>query len=367
MRRKSEVPSVSLWLLSVILLVGALALAATPTPACCPARPISGKPVVNADQSVVLIWDEATKTEHFIRRASFQGDATDFGFVVPSPSQPELSESGNEAFPYLQKITEPEHRKAPRSGGSVGCGCGLKTASMAKGDAQPAVRVLEEKVVAGYKASVLEADSSAALVRWFKDHGYAFSPEVEAWAKPYVEGKWKFTALKIDKPRDAEGAAQVGTQALRLSFKTDRPLFPYREPNPEKDAEAVGAKHRLLRIYFISDAKYFGELKAPANWTGQTVWAGEIEAKQRAAVLELLNLPPTTGPAKWWLTEFEDDWPYRDAPSDVYFVRGGNQNPVRRPPIYEYTSVPWPADGAVYLLAFALVMPPVFRRFRRAS
>jgi hypothetical protein len=364
MRRKSEVPSVSLWLLSVILLVGALALAATPTPACCPARPISGKPIVNADQSVVLIWDEATKTEHFIRKASFKGEAADFGFVVPSPSQPELSESGNEAFPYLQKITEPAHLKAPRSGGSVGCGCGLKTASMAKGEAQPAVRVLEEKVVAGYKASVLEADTSAGLVRWFKEHGYAFSPEVEAWAKPYVEAKWKFTALKIDKPRDAEGAAQVGTQALRLSFKTDRPLFPYREPNPEKDAEAVGAKHRLLRIYFVSDARYKGELKA-ANWTGQVAWAGELDAKQRAAVLEFLKLPPTTGPAEWWLTEFEDDWPYREAPSDVYFSRDREQTPVRRPPIYEYSSAPWPADGAVYLLAFAVAMPPVFRRIRR--
>ncbi len=366
MRRKTEAKYLALWPLSVFVLVGALALSSTPTPACCPARPISGKPVVNADQTVILIWDPATKTEHFIRKASFKGEAADFGFVVPSPSQPELSESGNEAFPYLQKLTEPERKKAPRSGGSVGCGCGMKTAGPLAAKSRPEVRMLEEKVVAGYKASVLEADSSVALVRWFKEHGYAFSPEVEAWAKPYVEAKWKFTALKIDKPRDAEDAARVGTQALRLSFKTDRPLFPYREPNPEKDAEAVGAKHRLLRIYFLSDTKYKGEMNAAA-WTGKVAWAGQLDAKQRAAVLELLNLPPTTGPAEWWLTEFEDEWPYRDAPSDVYFVRDREQSPVRRPPIYEYTSAPWPADGTVYLLAFAVAMPPLFRRFRRAS
>src|SRR5215813_10676147 len=82
-------------------------LAARPAPACCPAPP-SGKPVVNADQTVILIWDAATKTQHFIRQASFKSEADDFGFLVPSPSQPELDESGNEAFAVFRKLTEPE-------------------------------------------------------------------------------------------------------------------------------------------------------------------------------------------------------------------------------------------------------------------
>src|SRR5215813_1786031 len=80
--------------------------------ACCTAPP-SGKPVVNADQTVIMIWDTATKTQHFIRQASFKSEADDFGFLVPSPSQPELSESGNEAFPFLLKLTEPETKKLP--------------------------------------------------------------------------------------------------------------------------------------------------------------------------------------------------------------------------------------------------------------
>jgi hypothetical protein len=52
------------------------------TPACCPVPP-SGKPVVNADQTVIMIWDAATKTQHFIRQASFKSAADDFGFLVP--------------------------------------------------------------------------------------------------------------------------------------------------------------------------------------------------------------------------------------------------------------------------------------------
>jgi len=80
------------WTLS---LAGALLLAvvaASLVVACCPAPP-SGKPVVNADQTVIIIWDAATQTQHFIRKASFKSEADDFGFLVPTPSQPQLEES----------------------------------------------------------------------------------------------------------------------------------------------------------------------------------------------------------------------------------------------------------------------------------
>src|SRR5581483_8027308 len=115
--------------------------------ACCPAPP-SGKPVVNADQTVIILWDAAAKKEHFIRQASFKSDADDFGFLIPSPSQPELDESGNEAFGVLRKLTEPEIQKQPRPSGGIGCGCsagpgGIKSAA-------PAVNVLEQKLVAGF-------------------------------------------------------------------------------------------------------------------------------------------------------------------------------------------------------------------------
>src|SRR5713101_4310128 len=82
-------------------------------PGCCAVGP-KGKPVVNADQTVIIIWDAAAKMQHFIRKASFKSEADDFGFLVPSPSQPELEESGNEAFPFLLKLTEPEIKNVAR-------------------------------------------------------------------------------------------------------------------------------------------------------------------------------------------------------------------------------------------------------------
>lgn len=353
----------------VLLLAALLAqsLALAPAPACCPAPP-SGKPVVNADQTVILLWDPATKTEHFIRQASFKADADDFGFLVPSPSKPQLDESGNDAFPHLQKLTEPEHKKMPRPS-NVSCGCGgVKMAAdrAAPGGANQ-VTVLDQKRVAGFDAVVLEASDAEALVGWLKDHGYAFSPQVKAWAKPYIDDGWKITALKVARDKKQKADNTVAASSLRISFKTDRPLFPYREPDPETSAKTLGATHRLLRIYFIADARFRGELTRESPWTGKVAWADKIKPEDRTRTLALLKLPETTGPAEWWMTEFEDDWPYRAAPADVYFSRDTDQHTIHRPPIIEYVAAPYPTDATVYVLAALLLLMPLVRRFSRAS
>src|SRR5882762_5467895 len=83
----------------------------------------SGKPIMNADQTVIILWDAAQQKQHFIRKASFATEEQDFGFIIPSPSEPELSESGNEAFDTLKKLTEPEVIKKSRLSEGISCGC----------------------------------------------------------------------------------------------------------------------------------------------------------------------------------------------------------------------------------------------------
>ena len=115
----------------------------------------------------------------------------------------------------------------------------------------------------------------------------------------------------------------------------------------------------MLRIFFIAEARYEGDFPydevmkrhhdqmqidpiffpvvipfPPANyvgsWTGRVAWAGKIKPADRQKLLEHLKLPDSTGPAEWWLTEFEDDWPYKLAPEDVYFRRAKTQEPLKR-------------------------------------
>ncbi len=292
-----------------------------------------GNAVVNADQKVILLWDQANQTQHFIRQANFRAEGESVGFLVPTPTRPQLEESGNDAFPYLASITAPKEPMNFR----IPIGCSVVSTN------SYGVRVIEEKTVAGYETVVLAADSGKGLIAWLNDHGYAYTREAAAWAEPYLATGWFMTAMKIAKPSQ-DSSTRQGTElaaaALRISFKTDRPLFPYREPNSRASAASLGVARRLLRIYFVAEARYEGHFSSGQLWSGNTLWSRPLSNGQRSELLQKLQLPATTGPAKFWLTEFTDSWPYGIAPGDVYFRPaaiqrkiGANSTPVTTDPL----------------------------------
>jgi hypothetical protein len=302
---------------SLVLSIACAATLMQDTLACC-AVARDGSRVVNADQTVIMIWDPASRTQHFIRQADFKTDAPDVGFIVPSPSRPQLGETGKAAFASLAEITAPH----VRTGGGFSIGCSAPATAPLR---QSSVRVIEQKRVAGYDATVLTARSGGDLVEWLGQNGYPHSPETAAWAAPYLGGDWHFTAMKVAKSDAAEPT--VAASALRITFRTDRPLFPYREPDSSAASRQLGATSRLLRIHFISDARYRAALDGGGRWTGKAVWSDDITA-HRARILRELNLPASTGPAKWVLTEFEDRWPYAKASGDLYFSKSSDQSSI---------------------------------------
>jgi hypothetical protein len=194
------------------------------------------------------------------------------------------------------------------------------------------VRVLQEKRVAGFDAAVLEADDPRALAAWLDKHGYPSSPTMTAWLAPYVEKHWKVTAFKI--ARDAQGPPGVASSAVRMTFKADRPYFPYREPEDQR--KAAGAGPRLLRVYLLADKRMAGTLGEMGNWPGRVAWADQLTADQRKNLLGMLKLPPDTPPGAWWLTEFEDRSSPRPGTDEVYFGPAAEQAVVARPPVVQY-------------------------------
>jgi hypothetical protein len=265
--------------------------------------------VVNADQSVMMIWDKEKKTQHFIRQANFKTDAKDVGFIVPSPSRPQLEESGNKAFDTLKEITAPY---VMTGGGSFSLGCSASPGVIR----QNSVHVVEEKRVAGFDATVLTAHSGQDLVAWLEQNGYPYSPALAEWAAPYLGGDWHFTVLKLAKK--SASTKDIKASALRITFHTERPLFPYREPESATAKGKLDVSSRLLRIYFIAEARYRGQINGGNSWSGKAVWANDI-TRHKSSLLQSLKLPASTGPKTWWLTEFEDQWRYEKAAGDVYF------------------------------------------------
>ncbi len=371
----------------------------------CAVAPHMGESVQIADESAIIIWDAATKTQTFIRRAAFTTAARDFGFLVPTPEKPELAEAGDEAFTALQGLTAPRviTRSAPAGGG--GCGCAGSAPKMAAGVAdmaQASVEVLDTKRVAGYDAAVLQANDAAALTVWLKDHGYESSPALTGWAEPYVKAKWKITAFKVarDDAPAKEGTAKsrptsLSLTAVRMTFHTEHPFFPYREPSspappppappvrredgkvlPPLGYTGIPPTPRLLRVYFLSESRVkgtFGEAgkdgSSPASApvaNARVVWSNKLPDANRESILGQLKLPKETPPASWWLTEFEDHSSPRPGSDDVYFAVDDNQAPVERPPIIQYVSANVSGGVMCFALAVYVFLPRLLRRRRRA-
>ncbi|MBL8795949.1 MAG: DUF2330 domain-containing protein, partial [Planctomycetia bacterium] len=256
-------------------------------------------------------------------------------------------------------ITKPAVVKQPRPT-NFSCGCG-DTAPRSKADL---VRVLEVKRVAGYDAAILEADEADALATWLKTHGYDYAPNLKDWTAHYIKAGWKFTAFKIAK--DAPEEVRVGSSAVRMTFQTEKPFFPYREP--EQKAEEAGPA-RLLRVFFLGEAKMTGALgESSGPWPGKVVWANALTTTDQQKVQSQLKLPGDAAAKSWWLTEFEDWSSPRPGTDEVFFATAQDQQPVVRPPHIEYVQQSLPDCLACYALVLAMLgMVLVRKRSRRET
>ena len=328
---------------------------------------------INAE-SALIVWDAEHKIEHFLRKATFQTTASHFGFLVPTPSRPELAEVKEALFTTLSSMTW----RPPPSGGRR---ASSKWGSSASYHARPAVTVLEIKQVAGFDAAVLQATDPKPLNEWLQKHDYESAPELNSWLKPYIDQGWIITAFKIAKARTAE--AKVSSTAVRMSFRTDRPFFPYREPprRPEQpaiaeeviarqpaeaqeiirlllartkeqqqqiDAFTIGRHFRALRVYFLADRAFKGQLANADRWNAFRLYSNRLTSEQQKELLGLLEIKSFQPAGNLWLTEFLDTSRVRAANQDLYFSPSTSPNQSEETKRHETATSPTrtPAQSA---------------------
>jgi hypothetical protein len=350
------------------LLAAAFALAATlssPAADACAVAPPQGEIVRVTDEAALIVWDPKTKTEHFIRTASFAATSTSFGFLVPTPTKPELSEVSGDLIPELIRHTLPRQKSRLESADAeVTCTATMFFATRgavgsASAPAGAPVRVLDEKRVAGYNAVVLEADSANTLSEWLQKHGYAEGPTLTEWLKPYVAQEWKLTAFKI--ASDAAAKA-ISTSAVRMTFTTERPFYPYREPADQRETvppNLAGAyAGRTLRVFFVGPGRFDGAIgDAGKPWPGRPRWSNPYEGTA------LPEQPlPFALPENAWLTDFVDESSPRPGTDEVYFAPAKDPSRITPPPIPH----PYPLTIPIPLELVALAGFGGFWLFRRS-
>lgn len=270
---------------------------------------ISTKGLVGINnETVVIIWDKAHKTEHFIRSVVLDSDADKAGFLVPTPSTPELALADSRLFDLPDK-----YLPIPRTLSVI-----LSKAVPASRTDGIEPRVVSEQQIGDYHAVVLDASDSVGLGDWLKKNGYPWTDSSAQWLAPYLAKKWKVTAFKLHRSETGE----IGTKAIRMSFTTDHPFFPYREP---AEASKLGSAQRVLRIAFLSDDRVIGKLEDGSDWPAHLDYAGSttpasyshVDKSDWLKYAGLAERPELTLPSR--LTYFSDYSNPRPGKSDLFF------------------------------------------------
>src|SRR5436190_23052811 len=96
--------------------VVAMAVGATaPARAACCYFSAKNTDILQPAQKVFLTWDPQEKVETFTVQPKFEGNALDFGMVIPTPTQPKLHEMPREFFKHLAIYSILKNREIPHS------------------------------------------------------------------------------------------------------------------------------------------------------------------------------------------------------------------------------------------------------------
>src|SRR5438045_1670427 len=93
--------------LPLVALAALLIAGAPPAESACCYFAAKDKDILQPAQKAFLTWDDKENVETFTVQPKFEGNAKDFGMVIPSPAKPKLDEMPREFFRALAVFTIP--------------------------------------------------------------------------------------------------------------------------------------------------------------------------------------------------------------------------------------------------------------------
>ena len=240
--------------------------------------------ILQPAQKVFLTYDPAEKVETFTVQPKFEGNALDFGMVIPTPTQPKLHEMPRDFFKHLAVYTilkkrefadskllpvMPQERFMKR-----GLGVQLEALSEEKAAREPgrkpAVRILEAGLVGSLDYKIIEADRADALFQWLKEHKYSYSGD-EASLNFYVQKKWLFTVMKIDTmqmKRNKDGTFAGEVTPTRFQFASEKFIYPLK-------ITQISVKDKTEALFYVQ-APFKADLQGDFSY--QMTWVPMLQA-----------------------------------------------------------------------------------------
>jgi len=247
----------------------------------CVIFPQNGRDIFGVAQRTILVFggDEVS----LIPQVHFEGDARDFGILVPVPAEPSLSTVGSNIFTEASFMTQPIIRQS-----TSGCGCDDNNQivgptffrSFAAGDVvqdeASGVTVISEEIVGMFQAAILQATSADDLTQWLNDNNYKFDPADAQVLADYITKNWFFVAMKLDPSQVPPFINQwwaATTSPAKITFDYTSSTLTY----PLKISAISTDERAEVLVYTIS--------KDPMRFPGAKVeYANEIDETEAESI-----------------------------------------------------------------------------------
>ena len=233
-----------------------VALLAPPVRAACCYFAAKDKDINQPGQKAFIQWRPEEKLEAFTVQPKFEGNAADFGMVIPTPSRPKLDEMPRDFFkdlaiytilmPLPQAIYTFVDPPMPMSAPAGMGGRFVGGTAMTEGAARNSVRVLEAGVVGSLDYKIILAEDASGLFDWLKQNQYAYGGD-QATLDFYIQRKSYFTVMKID-PKQMKGAGDGSytgeVTPTRFTFTTERCVYPLK-------ITQISVKDRTDALFYV--------------------------------------------------------------------------------------------------------------------
>jgi hypothetical protein len=269
------------------------------------------KDILQPAQKVFITWDPVEKVESFTVQPKFEGNALDFGMVIPTPSKPKLDEMPRDffkelaVFSILKKRQQPESKLLPvppRGAAALGALNRLADGTGKPGSARPTtVIVLEAGVVGNLDYKIIEAGRADDLFAWLKENKYSYAGD-ESTLDFYIKKRWLFTVMKIDTmqmKKNPDGTFAGEVTPTRFQFASEQLVYPLK-------ITQISVKDKTEALFYVQ-APYKVDL--PSDMTYQYQWVPMIQNARGWYSKGIFGMNELPGKADAWLNAIKDQTP----------------------------------------------------------
>lgn len=229
------------------------------------------KDILQPGQKAFISWDPAAKMEAFTVQPKFEGNALDFGMVIPTPSRPKLDEMPRDFFkdlaiytilmPLPQPIYPPYdptlRLEEEACAGAAPRGSMNDEGALRRKDG--GVRVLESGVVGSLDYKIIVADNPQGLFDWLKQNKYSYSGDTTT-LDFYIKKKSFFTVMKIDPKQMKKGSGGSYTGEVtptRFTFASGSCFYPLK-------ITQISVKDKTDALFYVQSPN---QMDLPGDWS----------------------------------------------------------------------------------------------------